>query len=164
MHESERPHPYQVAHEFLESALHLYFERKAYSAALHLAGAAEELLGKLLREQDGTPYLDFLQRIMMDAWSELTSERSVQTTDGKPMSPTSIATFLNSARNHVKHSILPATYDAQTEARDMLWRALSNYGGLQENEAPRPPTSDLMERLQDECIEVLINKEHAERL
>ena len=64
MHESERPYPYQVAHEFLESALHLYFERKAYSAALHLAGAAEEVLGKLLREQDGTPYLDFLQRIM----------------------------------------------------------------------------------------------------
>jgi hypothetical protein len=164
MHEPERLRPYQAAHEFLESALHLYFERKAYSAALHLAGAAEELLGKLLRERDGTPYLDFLQRIMMDAWHELTSERSVQTTDGRPMSPKSIATFVNGARNHVKHSILPATYDAQTEARDMLWRALSNYGGLQETEAPLTPTSDLMERLQDECIEALISKEHAERI
>jgi hypothetical protein len=45
-----------------------------------------------------------------------------------------------------------------------LWRALSNYSNLQQKKASLPPASDLMERLQDECIEVLINKEHAERL
>jgi hypothetical protein len=78
MHQSKPSSPFTVPHEFLESALHLYFNRKAYSAALHLAGAAEELLGKLLREEGGTPYLDFIQQLFMDAWNKLVSERPVK--------------------------------------------------------------------------------------
>lgn len=37
---------------------------------LGTAAATEELLGKLLREKDGTPYLNFLQRIMMEIWNK----------------------------------------------------------------------------------------------
>lgn len=97
MHPSEPSHPYQVAHELLESALRLYFEHKAYSAALHLAGAVEELLGKLLREKDGTPHLDDLQRIMMEAWNKLASE-SVETWAKGPL-VNSICPFVPSSRS-----------------------------------------------------------------
>ena len=152
----EPSHPFQVAHELLESALRLYFEGNANFAALHLAAAAEELLGKLLREKDGTPYLNFLQRIMMEAWNKLAKE-GFQTIDGEPISARSIAAFMNSAKNHVKHSIVPGTYDAHAEARDMLWRALSNYSGLLDKGATRPAASELMERLYDECFELIVN-------
>jgi hypothetical protein len=163
MHESKPSDSNQVALEFLESALHLYFQSNAYSAALHLASAAEELLGKLLREQQRVPYLDFLQQIMMEAWNKLASEKCIETTDDERISPKSIATFFNNAKNHVKHSIVPATYDAQVAARDMLWRALWNYDGLQENQAQPPAASDLMERLYRECVQIVI-EEPAERV
>jgi hypothetical protein len=158
MHESASSGSFTVPHEFLESALHLYFERKAYSSALHLAGAAEELLGKLLRERDITPFLDSIQQLFMDVWDEMVSVLAVETIDGKPMSPKSIADGLNGARNHVKHSIAPATYDTRVEACWMLWRALSNYDGLRRNGAPHPGDSELMDRMHDECIEILLRE------
>ena len=45
-----------------------------------------------------------------------------------------------------------------TLARTMLWRASLNYGGLQEEDAPLPASSDLMQRLHDECVQILINE------
>lgn len=156
MHHSVTPSSLKIQSEFLESALRLYFEHQAYSAALHLAGAAEELMGKLLREHGGMPYLDHLQQIFMDAWNEMISERPVATIDGKPMTAKSIADDLNSAKNHVKHSVAPATYDARVEACWMLWRAFSNYDGLRQAGMPVLVDDDLMDRLHDEVIEILL--------
>ena len=150
--------PYQVPHELLESAALLYFDHRAYSAALHLAGAAEELLGKLLRERDGTSWLDSIQQICMDAWNTMTSERPVETVDGKPMSPKSIAAGLNSAKNHVKHSNVPGNYDARTEACWMMWRALSNHDALRQADPRVPADTDWMDRLHDECVEILLGE------
>lgn len=41
-----------VAKELLDQALRLYYEGEAYFAALHLAGAAQEIFGKTLTSLD----------------------------------------------------------------------------------------------------------------
>jgi hypothetical protein len=150
--------PLTVPHEFLESALSLYFEHKAYSSALHLAGAAEELLGKLLREKGVASYIDSIPELFMDAWDKVVSERPARTIDGARMSLKSIADDLNSARNHVKHSTAPATYDVRVEACWMLWRAFSNYDRLRQTGASLSIVSELTDRLHDECIEILLKE------
>ena len=136
-----------VPHEFLESALSLYFEHKAYSSALHLAGAAEELLGKLLRENGVESWLDSIQQLCMDAWDKVVSEAPVSTIDGARMSLKSIAADLNSARNHVKHFTAAATYDVRVESCRMLWRAFSNYDRLRQTGASLSIVSELTDRL-----------------
>jgi hypothetical protein len=148
---------FTVPHEFLESALTLYFEHKAYSSALHLAGAAEELLGKLLREKGVAPWLDSIQQLCMDAWDKVVSKGPVSTIDGARMSLKSIAADLNSARNHVKHSTAPPTYDVRVEACWMLWRAFSNYDHLRQTSASLSIDGELTGRLRDECIDILLN-------
>ena len=42
-----------IATELLDRALRLYYERDSYFAALHLAGAAQELLGAHVRTHGG---------------------------------------------------------------------------------------------------------------
>lgn len=144
--------------ELLDSALRLYFEGEADFAALHLSGAAEELLGNLLRARDCTPVLDNLQDVMMKAWTLLSTD-DLLLMDGATMSPKAIAEVMNRARNHVKHSTQAATYDARSEARDMLERALLNYRHLLNEGAPLPAPSELMQRFDHEFFERITNAE-----
>jgi hypothetical protein len=145
--------PLSVAYELFESALRLYFEGNSYFASLHLAGAAEELFGKLLRQRGWTPYLDCYQGLLMEAWHEMvTAEPSIK--ERASVSPKEIADIMNGPRNHVKHSALPATYGARAEALQMLFRALNNYQLLLDSGAEwrSPP---LLDRLEAELIESL---------
>ncbi len=92
----------------------------------------------------------------MEAGNKMSSEGPVNTLDGKPMTPKSIAAALNDAKNHVKHSAAPASYDVRAEACSMLWRASSNYEGLRQAGAPLPVDHELMDRLDDECMELVL--------
>ena len=119
----------RTACELLDSALRLYFQGNANVAALHLAGAAEELFGRHLRERGYAPFIDQLQTVMMDAWKALVEE-DPGVAERSTMTRATIAEFINHAKNHVKHSIQPASFDARTESRAILARAALNYSHL----------------------------------
>jgi hypothetical protein len=130
--------------ELLDSALRLYFEGRADFAVLHLAGAAEELLGKHLREIGLAPFVDQLQTVMMGAWKTLV-EKEPSAAQRSTLTPAIIAEFINRAKNHVKHSIQPVSFDVRTEACAMLARAALNYSHLLRTGFPLPEPSELLQ-------------------
>ncbi len=112
-----------VAEELLDRALVIYFEGNSYFAALHLAGGADEILGT------------YAERLGYDS-----SFRSLQNgalriskilTGGKETQPKDISNIMNYARNRTKHMNKEeddhVLFDPQTEARNLLSRAVSNY-------------------------------------
>ena len=134
--------PFRVAVAQLEAALRLYFaqngasERDGYYAVITLAGASEEILGRMLKERDGHNSLDSLRR----ACSEL-SLRLL----GKAPDERKIVDTANRARNSLKHwhPHGALTFDARDEANAMLDRAVDNYFGLTTD------LTDAMRRFQD---------------
>jgi hypothetical protein len=86
--------------------LYHYFEGNSDFAALHLAGAAEELLGKFLRARNRIPIFENLREVTVRL-SRLLSN------DGSASSPQAIADLMNHAKNHLKHSTDAGTYDAR---------------------------------------------------
>ena len=104
----------------LYTALRLYEQQDFYSA-ITLAGAAEELLGKLLKENSIGNALDSYKkdaRVVFNAlYGEAPSEKE-------------IATQANDARNKLKHGSPDGSnlieFDAEEKANDMLDRAIRN--------------------------------------
>ena len=115
----ERKH---VALAQLETALKLYFEAQDFFSTITLAGAAEEILGKLLSAKGVNNSLDSIER---------TSVAIHQKLFGATLSPKEVVERANRARNCLKHynlaSPLTATLDPKQEAKDMLQRAIDNY-------------------------------------
>ena len=112
-----------VACELLDRALRLYYEGDSYFASLHLAGAAEEIFGVYAR------------RCGME--SAFTNFRRAATkmakyfgSDQEDSESHSIGELMNRAKNQTKHGHGAVTFDAATEAKEILDRAVSDYYAL----------------------------------
>ena len=125
----------------LETALRLYFEREDYASVITLAGAADEVFGKLLTSMGRSSSLDEMTKTeaAIHEWLFKT-----------PASTKDFAKRANLARNNLKHwdagSSLTVRLDLEEEAHDMLGRAIDNYWSLEELLTPA------MERFQRESM------------
>jgi hypothetical protein len=113
-----------VATELLDRALRLYYEGNSDFAALHLAGAAEELLAKHIEAKGGESSFTNLRDAAVGLSKYLNES-------GEASTPKSIANVMNHAKNATKHMALKddqlVFFDARSEAHDLLDRAVSNY-------------------------------------
>jgi len=128
----------------LETALRLYFEEGADNASvITLAGAAEEIFGKLLTAAGKDNSIESMKRAVGEIHLKLYGEATP---------PKHIADRANHARNSLKHwdpgerEIIKL--DLRQEAQDMLFRAVENYWLLESN------LSERMERFQREITAV----------
>ena len=117
-----------MALEQLDTALRLYFEEeKSYYSVITLAGAAEELLGKLLKENGQKTALNITTKK-----GRAVSERLRGEDEAAP--ERWFATRANNAKNRLKHGSpnqsKSVEFDAEEEAKDMLQRAIDNYSML----------------------------------
>lgn len=110
----------QVAIELLDTALELYFRGDSYFAALHLAGATDELLGKYAEKHGGQSSF----AAILDAsvyFSSCNDERHRKR----------LANLINGPKNLIKHfddgTSVRIEFDPKLEAKRMLDRAMSNY-------------------------------------
>lgn len=123
-----------VAREFLEQALRLYYEN-SYFSAIHLAGAAEELLGAHLTVLGKESTFHNARTIGVQIANSL-GQGQVRRQD--------MEALLNHAKNRSKHMDSAEdnviTFDPAEEARDLLDRAVSDYYHLMQF-YPLPETS-----------------------
>lgn len=110
--------PLCIAQRQLDTALRLYFEQEDYYSVITLAGAAEEILGKFLKENGIENALDSLKEEVF----------AIDKVLGEAPSRRDIATRANDARNKLKHCSPGKLieFDAKEEAEDMLDRAIQN--------------------------------------
>ena len=126
-----------IAKRQLETASDLYFSGGDYLAVITLAGAAEEILGKLLQRQGKRAMIDAL----VDLDKALTGGRSFET----------IRKEVNGARNALKHANEPNEDELTVEPGEaiaMLGRAVVNYVSLTKSATPA------MVRVYDKLIEL----------
>ena len=117
-----------VALRQLETSLHLYFEGEDYYSVITLAGAAEEVLGKLAEaagyQNELSSEIDVTQKIFKARHGEELPEKVV-------------ATIANKPRNALKHwkpgDSKMIEFDAKEEATAMLDRAIGNFYVLTES-------------------------------
>ncbi|RIJ09102.1 hypothetical protein DXT77_18355 [Pseudomonas sp. 91RF] len=112
-----------VAAELLDRALATYFEGKYYFAALHLAGAAEEILGVYVsRLGEDSSY-----KALRDGAVRISSFLS----GGKESSAREIEAIMNYAKNRTKHLNKSGDddvcFDPASETLNLLDLAVSNY-------------------------------------
>lgn len=120
-----------VATHQLETALRLFFEAADYLSVITLAGAAEEILGKLLAAKGIENSLDNLKTAVSAIHEHLY---------GEPLTKTAAAQRANLARNHLKHhdpdDSPTVTLDAKQEAEDLLNRGIDNFWLLEKRLTP----------------------------
>lgn len=146
----------KIASELLEQALRLYYEGGADFAALHLAGAAEELLGNQLDEL-GANWKGEERLKPKSAYrrhkEDIARLSAHLDEDGKGLSPNEVGIRLRAARNAVKHldASMPwgLTLKPRDEARDVLYRAVENYGALSTELGGLPITPLIRRFLED---------------
>ena len=107
----------------LRRAILLFLEEQDFVSALTLAGAAEEILGMLLREKGQQSALDTLIE---------TSCRLEKKFMGSSSLPKEVARLANVFRNRLKHynSQEAITFSAGWYAAEMIDRAIQNYRSL----------------------------------
>ena len=111
----------KIAKEQLETALRLYFEQRDCYSVITLAGAAEEILGKMLNHNGKENSLNSLVAAALEL-SKL---------DGQEVTARDIRDYANHARNRTKHfGIDTDDFDELEEAKDLLSRAIGNYCSL----------------------------------
>ena len=120
----------EVACELLDRAIELYLRGDSYYAALHLGGAAEEVLAVCTREVPavgGTfmkPAFDQMKEFIV-ALSSPTSEQEARRIEKWAYDR------VNDAKNSVKHKRgrkdQTVYFDAQEEAYDIIDRAITTY-------------------------------------
>lgn len=110
----------EIAEHQLLAALRLWHESD-YLSALTLAGAAEEILGKLLRKLGKASALEQIRNeivVLVKSHSETDSKTEKIVTD-----------LLNQSRNELKHydGNAAISFDLRADASEMLERAIFNY-------------------------------------
>lgn len=122
----------------LESALRLYGSRDSQEELLSvitLAGAAEEILGKLIERRGGNNALESLKAATAAMYQHLVPGELI---DDKTLK--TFANRANRARNALKHLDAGGNptvqLDLPEEARDILTRAIDNYWLLEESLTP----------------------------
>ena len=121
-----------IAKEYIETAI-LHYEDKKYFQALHLAGAAEELIGKLLRKEKIKTSLESEKEDFV-LFNKLVMKRDI--------SEKHAADFLNKSKNAIKH--LDETnpkdeyieLDPKEDANNLLKRAIKNLWRLEGELSP----------------------------
>lgn len=125
----------------LETALRLFFEGSDFASVVTLAGAADEIFGKLLSAAGKENSLESLKKGVAAIYQRLY---------GEPGNPTEIANRANRAKNSLKHwdigQPLIVKLDLEQEAKDMLFRAIDDYWMLKETLSPA------MERFQRDSM------------
>jgi hypothetical protein len=109
-------HKAEIARRQIEVASELFFSGGDFLAIVTLSGAAEEILGKLIKRNGEAAMIDRL--VELD--KELTGGRSFNT----------VNTEINGIRNALKHANDPAEDEIEVEASAaiaMLSRAVVNY-------------------------------------
>lgn len=126
-----------IADGQLETAGRLYRAGKDYYSVITLAGAAEEIYGKLLKHHGGEPALESLAKCVS----------ALHKIDyGEDLPDKEIYCLANEARNSLKHwsaSDPKLEFDAKREAEDMLERAVRNREKLTDAFLPTHYTSRL---------------------
>lgn len=125
----------------LETALYLYFAGNDYASVITLAGAADEVFGKMLTAAGKESSLESLNIAVCAIHERLY---------GEPTPPKQIADRANRAKNSLKHwddgNLILIKFDLEQEAKDMLFRAIDNYWLLEEKLSPA------MEKFQREAM------------
>jgi len=141
----------------------MYYEGDSYFAALHLAGAAEEVLAVYVRTNGGTSSFDAFKQGAM---------RLSKYFSGEEPSSRDIANLMNRAKNSTKHKYGKGDHDvdfhAQSEAETLLDMAVADYYQLMsvfdlpETDFLRKFNDDFRPRLpqsEDEWDKVIISAE-----
>ena len=119
-----------VALAQLETALKLFQEDDLFSAGT-LAGAAEEILGGLVRAKGDDNSLDSLKKAAVAIHHHL---------HGQSIPPKAFANRANLFRNWLKHLNAPGppaiTFDLREEVVDLLNRAVDNHWTLEKSLSP----------------------------
>ncbi|MDE2793927.1 MAG: hypothetical protein OXL34_03825 [Gemmatimonadota bacterium] len=101
----------------LLQALRLYEEGEDYYSVITLAGAAEEIFGRLPRKMGLGCAVDRLKVTL-----PMLSKRFLR----QELRPREAAESVNRAKNWLKHGEDPLSFDARFEAQEMLERAIQN--------------------------------------
>ena len=113
-----------------ETALRLFHTGDELISAITLAGAAEEILGKLVKRRGQDNSLDSLKKAAAAIHERLFSE---------PIDTSVVADRANRARNAFKHLTAggdPVSLDLREDAVDILNRAVDDYWILETNLTP----------------------------
>lgn len=127
----------------LETALRIFFEGDDFASVITLAGAADEIFGKLLAASGRENSLEVLKKAVAEIHQKMY---------GEPIRLSEIADRANRAKNSLKHwdkeQPQIVKMDIAQEAKDMLFRAIDNYWALKEYLTPA------MEQFQRESLAV----------
>ena len=110
-------HKLEIARLQLETAIDLFLEQDNFLSALTLAGASEEILGKLLERDDK----DFILKRLHSYFNEY-SEEDIKWRE--------FSKLANLARNSLKHATLEEEDNIEIfrwETIQMIMRAMINY-------------------------------------
>ena len=109
-----------IACELLDRGLRLYYAKDSYFASIHLAGGAEEILGRYVESVGAEPAFTNLRTAAVRI-SGLISEDGVESTEK------SIGDLMNHAKNNTKHGSGIVSFDPEKEAKELFDRAVTNY-------------------------------------
>lgn len=123
----------EVAHRQIERAILVFLDDKDYVSALTLAGAAEEILGKLLNKKGKEHWLDSISKGALSALGFRIKELE---TPEALKARKEIANIANRHKNRVKHynDDGTITFLIDVAAAEMIDRAISNYFDLTQRE------------------------------
>ena len=119
MSEEVSVHRLEIAKSQAHQAISLFISQKDYVSAITLAGASEEVLGKLAQRKSKTPILSSL-------------EESLSKKSGGGLTPKHIRdNYLNKIKNSLKHFSETEDeylkFQPEDEAISMILRAIGNY-------------------------------------
>jgi hypothetical protein len=120
----------QVALAQLETALRLFAEGADYYSVVTLAGAADEIFGKLLESRGGVSALASLTR------ASAAIHIIVHGVEGSEKAYVDRANLARNALKHLRAGGERVDLDIYQEAVDMLDRAISNYWALTNSLSP----------------------------
>jgi hypothetical protein len=127
----------EIAREFLDAAIEFYLADTNLICAIHLAGAAEELLGGHLEEE--SPDDPERQRISTFAWK---AEKALKSKPEAPISDAEARKSVNQWRNQIKHmnnrddAMATFEYGLMAAAKFHIDFALTNFRKLNLPETP----------------------------
>lgn len=118
-----RLHKKEIARRQIEIAAELFFDGRDFLAVVTLAGAAEEILGSLLKREGKPTMIDHLVGLDKEQFG------------GRPFAV--LNKEVNGIRNALKHANDPAEDTIEIEAEAaiaMLSRAVANYASINSKE------------------------------
>lgn len=123
----------EIAHRQIERAIVLFIDDKDYVSALTLAGAAEEILGKLLNNEGREHWLDSISKSALRALGF--QKKEIQSIEAAKIKK-AIANFANQHKNRIKHYNQDGsvTFFTDVAAAEMIDRAIANYFDLTQRE------------------------------